>query len=696
MPSVYDSNGKFWRVLFGRIAFVAILSGVITYFMPRSNVPKYEVEVGKPWTRAAVTASFEFGIAKPAEVYERQCDSVKQLFSPYFTYNSKVKSAQLKRFVDRNSNGIAGLPKSFVNAVCNRMGELYDMGIISQNDYTKNFRDSTTAIRIINGKHSESRRVKDLLTPMTAYEYFFDDLQMMNAKSLLQDCNINDYLVPNLIYDSLKSNAVLQDMLTPLSSFVDMVQPGERIVDRGDIVTEKIKMSLDSYVKAMEDNMSAKSVYTTMLGRFIFIFLMLGGFTLYLHLFRGDYFEKMRSLAMVYVLIAIFPIVVSLMVMYDILSVYILPMAMPALFIRIFLDSRTAFMAHVTMVLICALPLAGQYEFVITEIMAGVVAIYTLRGLTSRIQIYSSTFFITLAALSVYYAAQLMHSGEETSIADTRVMQFVFSGILLLLVYPLMFLIEKAFGFTSAVTLYELSDTNRPLLRRLSDVAPGTFQHSTTVGNIAAEIASRIGARSTLVRTGALYHDIGKMENPVFFTENQVGTNPHDRMTPKESAQIIVNHVAEGIKMAEKEGLPDVIRDFIRTHHGTGMAKYFYITEQNAHPDEEIDRQPFTYPGVNPFTREQAILMMADAVEAASRSLKEYTEENITALVNKIIDGQVAEGFFTECPITFRDISTAKKVIIEKLKSIYHTRITYPELKGGAIGVVVKKDADRT
>ena len=255
------------------------------------------------------------------------------------------------------------------------------------------------------------------------------------------------------------------------------------------------------------------------------------------------------------------------------------------------------------------------------------------------------------------------------------------NGVLLLLAYPLMYVIEKTFGFVSNVTLFELSNTNRGLLRDLSEIAPGTFQHSITVGNLASEIANKIGANSLLVRTGALYHDIGKMSNPVFFTENQAGVNPHDNMPLKESARIIINHVTEGVKMAERENLPTIIRDFIVTHHGTGMTKFFYIKYQNEHPDEEIDPKPFEYPGPNPFTREQAILMIADGVEAASRSIAEYTEENIATLVNKIIDGDVADGYFKDCPITFRDIALAKIVLIERLKAIYHTRISYPEAK---------------
>ena len=288
---------------------------------------------------------------------------------------------------------------------------------------------------------------------------------------------------------------------------------------------------------------------------------------------------------------------------------------------------------------------------------------------------------MTIATASVYLALQMMQESDILDMDTSTYSRFVINGIFLLLAYPLMYVIEKAFGFISNVTLFELSNTNKGILRNLSEIAPGTFQHSITVGNLAAEIANKIEANSLLVRTGALYHDIGKMTNPVFFTENQVSVNPHDRLTCKESAQIIISHVTEGVKLAEKLGLPDVIKQFIKTHHGHGMVKYFYVKYKNEHPDEDVDIEAFQYPGENPFTREQAILMMADGVEAASRSLPEYTEESISNLVNKIIDGQVSEGFYKECPITFLDIAQAKSVLIERLKSIYHTRIQYPELK---------------
>ena len=384
---------------------------------------------------------------------------------------------------------------------------------------------------------------------------------------------------------------------------------------------------------------------------------------------------------MLYTMVVMFPLMVSLMMRFNKFSLYIIPFAMAAIFIRVFLDSRTAFITHVTMILVCAVEVRYQYEFVIIQIVGGLVAIYSLRELSKRSQIYLTAVLVTLASTVVYLAIQLIQSDDPSKLDQSMYIYFAINGFFLLFTYPLMLVIEKAFGFTSTVTLFELSNTNNYLLRRLSEVAPGTFQHSIMVGNLAAEIANRIGAKAHLVRTGALYHDIGKMANPAFFTENQAGVNPHEKLSCQESARIIISHVSEGTRLAEKFNLPTAIREFITTHHGKGLASFFYVSYKNEHPDEEVDETLFRYPGPNPSTLEQAILMMCDSVEAASRSLPEYTEESIASLVNKIIDAQTANGFFTECPITFRDIAQAKLVLAERLKSIYHTRIQYPELK---------------
>ena len=332
------------------------------------------------------------------------------------------------------------------------------------------------------------------------------------------------------------------------------------------------------------------------------------------------------------------------------------------------------------MILICAAAVKYQYEFIIVQLVAGLVAIYSLRELSQRAQLFKTAVLVTIGSSAMYFALQLMQDNNITSMDHSMYKYFIVNGVLLLFAYPMMLIIEKAFGFISNVTLIELSNTSKDLLRQLSEVAPGTFQHSVMVSNLAAEIANKIGAKAQLVRTGAMYHDIGKMKNPAFFTENQVGTNPLDKMPRIEAAQIVISHVTEGLKMAEKFNLPSIIKDFINTHHGSGKTKYFYISYKNEHPDEPVDDSLFTYPGPDPFTREQAILMMADTVEAASRSLPEYTEESISNLVNRLIDQQVSEGYFVYCPITFHDIAVAKQVLTERLKSIYHTRTSYPEL----------------
>ena len=359
------------------------------------------------------------------------------------------------------------------------------------------------------------------------------------------------------------------------------------------------------------------------------------------------------------------------MVSRNFLNVNILPYAMLPIIIRVFLDSRTAFMAHVTTILICSICLRYPHEFILLQLAAGMVAIYSLRELSQRSQLFRTAFIILLTYSLVYFAYELATESDLNKLNWGMYIYFCINITLILFTYPLLFMLENTFGFTSDVTLVELSNINNPLLRQMSETVPGTFQHSMQVANLAAEVANHIGAKSQLVRTAALYHDIGKMEHPAFFTENQSGgINPHKRLKYEQSAKVVINHVIDGLKLAEKHNLPKVIKDFICTHHGKGVTKYFYISWKNEHPNEEIEEALFTYPGPNPFTKEHAILMMADAVEAASRSLPEYTEESISNLVDKIIDTQVSDECLKECPIIFLHIATAKAVFKEKLKII--------------------------
>ena len=461
-----------------------------------------------------------------------------------------------------------------------------------------------------------------------------------------------------------------------------VVQKGQKIVGRGEIVTDRIYRAMDSFIKENERlHQDDTQNQFALLGQILYVAIIIICFTIYLSLYRRDYLVKSRKIMMAYALITIFSILTAVFVRNTFIHVYILPYAMVPIFIRVFMDSRTAFMAHATMVMICAVMLVHPFEFVVIESIGGLIAISSLRELSQRSQLFKTAIFIALSMMAVNLAFDWMRTDSLSKIDYSIYNYLIINGIALLFAYPLLYLIEKAFGFTSDITLIELSYTNNQLMRKMSEIAPGTFNHSIQVANLASEIANKIGADSQLVRTGALYHDIGKMTNPIYFTENQTGINPHEMLTEIESAQMIISHVTEGQKMADKYNLPKEIRDFISTHHGQGKAKFFYIKYHNEHPDEPVDDLLFTYPGPNPFTREQAILMMADTVEAASRSMTEYTEQAIRELVNRLIDTQMNEGYFKECPITFRDIQYAKTVLIEKLKTIYHTRISYPSEK---------------
>lgn len=666
------------------MGLVLVTVVLIVWFLPRREGSQYVYDVDEPWRYGDMIAQYDFPIYKTEETLAMEKDSALKLFVPYFDYDKKVEARVMEKFDQDFAGGLPGLPAEFTDVVRNRLHRLYQMGIMETPLFNSVHRDTTSMVRVVVGKNVEQMIVEDFYSTMSAYEQLLSDESLSADRQALQRLNLINYIEPNLVYDKARSETAKNDLLGTIPPANGMVKAGQKIIGTGEIVTEERYRELVSLEKEMNRRGSnMEQVDLNFIGNALYVLSFVIIFTIYLTLFRNDYFNKPRNILMLYALVTIFPIMVSLMMQhsYFSFSVYVLPFAFTPIFVRVFQDSRTAFITHMVMVFICADALRYQFDFIVIQMLSGLVAIYSLREMSSRAQVFKTALMVFIATCFTYFTLRLMQSGTTFNLDVSMYSHFMINGVLLLLAYPLMYVVEKAFGFTSNVTLIELSNTNGVLLRRLSEEAPGTFQHSITVSNLAAEIANRIGANSTLVRTGALYHDIGKMKNPAFFTENQQGgVNPYDNLTDKESAQIIVEHVVNGVKLAEENNLPVIIRDFILTHHGHGMAKYFYIKYQNEHPDEIVDKEPFTYPGPNPYTREQAILMMADSCEAASHSLKDYSDESITKLVNQIIDGQVDAGFFTEAAITFRDISEAKTVLIDRLKAIYHTRIKYPKL----------------
>ena len=671
-----------WRSHAIRVVLVLITSAIIIAVLPRTQGKVYHYDEGKPWMYEQLIAKFDFPIFKSEKTLKNERDSIMKNFVPYFNRNENVGKAKVAKFRQDFKAGIPGLPGEYVDIVAQRLQELYETGIINGANFASLVKDSNNIVHIVEGKQATSKPVGQLFTTLGAYENLFATQLLNNKRSELQQCNLNEYIEPNLIYDKKRSESEMNDMLSLIPQASGMVLEGQRIIDRGDIVDAHTYRVLYSFEQATKKRNETKDQFTsTFLGQSLYVFILVMLFTLYISLFRKDYFANPGSILFLYALLIIFPVITSLMIKHTVFSVYIVPFAMAPIFVRVFMDSRTAFNSYTIMILLSAVAVRYQYEFIVVQLVAGLIAIFSLRELSKRSQIFLTALLVTVGSAAIYMALQLIQTDDFSKLDRSMYTHIAIYGGFLLVTYPLMLIMEKTFGFVSTVTMFELSNTNNELLRRLSEVAPGTFQHSITVGNLGVEIASKIRAKGQLVRTGALYHDIGKMVNPVFFTENQVGVNPHDKISDLESAKIIIGHVTEGLRLAEKYNLPNIIKAFITTHHGMGLVKYFYINYKNEHPDEEVDEAPFRYPGPNPWTREQAILMMCDTVEAASRSLPEYTEESISNLVNRLIDSQMADGYFTDCPITFRDISIAKQVLIERLKSIYHTRIQYPELK---------------
>ncbi len=678
------------KKIFFIISCILLSTALLVALLPRQQKSTFDYEVGQPWKYAPLIASFDFPIYKSEEHIRAASDSAMRAFQPFFDRSEEVglnQAEALRR--DAASGKFARVPASYIAHAASLLDEVYEAGILTPEQYNALRSDSVKRVRIVSEQQATSVGFDELRSTRSAYEYMMTADTLNYRRDVMTLLDLNHYLTANLTADEAKTATARKELMRDVSTTDGMVLTGQRIIDRGDIVTPSHKQILDSFLREDASQQSTGTHrWRQIAGQALFILLAMCIFPLYLRMFRRDYMDSIHKLLLIFVGIVAFPVLTYLMVRYNYFSVYVVPYAMVPLFVRIFFDSRTATMTLILQLVLCSFGLRIPYEFVVVELFMGLIAIYSIKELTERAQILRIAVLTAFGGIVVQMAYDLSQGIDLTTADLSRYSYLTLSGFLLLFAYPLMYLIERVFGFTSSVTLVELTNINNPLIRKLSKVAQGTFNHSMQVGNLAAEVADKIGGRPQLARTAALYHDIGKMLNPAFFTENQSGVNPHDELTEKDglspeeqSARIIINHVTEGVRLAEKYHLPRQLRDFITTHHGRGHVKYFYIQWKNNHPGQEPPEEAFTYPGPNPSTKEQAILMMCDAVEASSRSLKEYTEESITTLVNNIIDSQEREGYFRECDITYRDIADAKRVLIDSLKNIYHTRIAYPDLK---------------
>lgn len=663
--------------------FFAVTAILIAYFFPREAKFRYQFYEGKPWRYGLLTAPSDFPIYKTDDEIKGERDSVLKNFEPYYQLDLAVETDQVNKLRESYASlQQQQVTPEYMQYIERSLIQLYGQGILPAEELNNLKREGYSQVQILENNIARERYVSDLFTIRTAYEFIINNAPSFLDKDMLRLCNINNYLSENLSYNKEMSDRVREDRLNSVQIANGMVQAGERIVDRGEIIDTYTYNILRSLKIVYETKTGGNQRQGVMLGgQFVLVCGIILCFWLYLWSFRPRILYSRKNTAFMLLCISVSCLLTEFIVRYNLFSVYILPYAIVPIVVRTFFDSRTALFVHLIIALICSLMVPFPHEFLLLQMIAGMVVTFSLRDLSERSQLIRCSFFIFLAYSLCYLNMAVYLEADFNKINWLMFLYFGINFILLMFAYILVYMLEKTFGYVSTITLVELSNINTPLLKKLSEVAPGTFQHSLQVSSLASDAAAKIGANVQLVRTGAMYHDIGKMNNPAFFTENQSSINPHEKLTYEQSAQIIISHVAEGVKLAEKASLPQAIIDFIRTHHGRGMAKYFYTMYKNKYPDRDVDESLFSYPGPNPFSKETGVLMMADSVEAASRSLKEHTEDNIRELVNRIIDTQMSDGLLKNTPLTFRDVELVKSTFIDKLKIMYHTRISYPELQ---------------
>ncbi|HLW05939.1 MAG TPA: HDIG domain-containing protein [Marinilabiliaceae bacterium] len=682
---------------------------IVVYIFPRQGKFRYEYTQGKPWRHSTLIAPMDFPIYKTPEELKIDREVALRDFKPYFRYDETIQQQTSSQFNDEmvRKSGSLNLKYPFLKerfksqdytllTDLKRKINKHLMTIYQQGIYTipEELHDtsSSTIIVVVKDNFAEPSELSEFFSYQSAYQQLSSEIfkyldkntstDNQTIDNLISDLEINRYLVPNLIYEAERSSQEKQKLLQNLSLTSGVVLSGQRIIDTGELITPDIRKILDS-LKIQYENSLGKSSghYFILLGQSVIVIMTFTLIFLFLYYFRKDVYNNLLSVLFLLMMV-VSMILLARVAHAGAFPIYIIPFAILPIIVRIFFDSRLAFFSHVTTILLAAFFARNSFEFVFIQIPAGLSAMFSLFRMVRRSQLVRAAIIIIFSYSLFYTGLALWQEADISNVNVSFYWQFIINGGLILLVYPLIYVFEKLFGFVSDVTLVELSDTNHPLLRRLAEKAPGTFQHSIQVGNLAQEAVYAIGGNPLLVRAGAMYHDIGKLTTPFFFTENQAGNmNPHENMPFDESAQIVIHHVESGIKMAQKEKLPKQIIDFIATHHGTTKTWFFYNSFINENPDIEVDDSIFTYPGPTPSTKETAVLMMADSVEAASRSLKRYSDNDIEDLVENIINKQISENQFVEAPITFKEISVSKEVFKRRLKNIYHARVEYPKLK---------------
>lgn len=676
-----------WKFILAQQALIyksilILLSSVfLLYLFPRGGQFKYEFQKGRIWQYPDYYAPFDFSILKSKAEFEADQQKALQDLSPYLRSDQTIKNAVFEKFptsFDTYFSEVLNTPKydSLYQFGTALLEEIYQYGVLPPNSIS----NEKTSINLIQGTLEIPLSLEAVFRSDTLFEFLSEQISstsFLDYEESYKDLFF-ELITPNLFPDTVFDENAQKEVLRNISQSRGIVSSGSLIIKKGDLLNDEVFEILDSLRNEFSLRQGDQSNSAIVFGYSILILLSFTLLLLFLHKYRYSIYENNLKLTFIFFNILFVFLLVTAVLQFDTVYLFAVPICILPLIIKAFFDARLGLFAHVLTVLLIGFIVPNSFEYVFIQILAGIVTIQSISQLYRRANLFISVGQIILVYGIGYLAFTTIQEGSVFKIDYTPMALFLLNGLLMLFVQPLIYIYEKLFGLVSDISLLELSDTNAVLLKKLSEKAPGTFHHSLQVANLAESAANEIGANALLVRVGALYHDIGKLDNPYYFSENQSGlVSPHDELTPKQSVQLIINHVREGIKLGQKYKLPDRIIDFIRTHHGTSSVYYFYKKQLELDPEAAIE--DFLYPGPRPFSKETAILMMADAVEAASKSLKSPNIEELEAFIHKIIEGKMKELQFNESTITLSEIETVKKVLFNKLINVYQLRIEYPK-----------------
>jgi putative nucleotidyltransferase with HDIG domain len=666
---------------------------VITLFLPKQPRFRYEYEKGKVWMHENLISPYNFAILKTAAELDFDRNNILSTINPIYDHQAVIQEQNVQRFANEleekwragGMDTLGGNFDQYKRIGTQILNDIYTKGVMALNNRYQQDRVDYN-FNLVSGNVSKQLNSVNVFTIDRAWNFVEKALSAQRAiqEKVWFSNLLKDYIQINYLYNEALTKQIEEDALSSLSPTKGMVQRGELIIAEGSTVNAETFQKIESLRKVYEEESKiGGNKNLVIFGQFLIVSLVVSLLFIFIYMFRKDIYKNNRLVFLILIVITTMLVTLSWAVYIGVPNLYYIPYCIVPIIIRILFDTRLALYIHLLMTLLAAFFVANSFEFVFLQMTTGMVAIYSVRSLTKREQFLTSSVLILATYLLGYIAIVLMREGQFVNINWSNISPFIFSVLLTLLAYPLIYAFERVFGIVSDVTLLELSNTNSPLLRDLSFKAPGTFQHTLQVANLAEAAIYKIGGNALLVRAGALYHDIGKIYNPQFFIENQTkGYNPHDGLSFEQSAQLIISHVTKGVDLAKKHNLPEVLIDFIRTHHGTTRVEYFYQSFLSTYPEQYVDEEAFHYPGPIPFSRETAVLMMADSVEAASRSLKEPNEESINNLVDKIIESKLSQKQLVHSNITLRDISDISEMFKDMLKSIYHVRIDYDVKKG--------------